>query len=251
MAQSIRLIVSDIDGCLGRGEAQPYDLDVLGRVAECNRRAKRGEDIPAITLCSGRPAAYVDAMMQAVSGFVPAIFENGAGLYFPESYRFAWNPALSASARTEMRRARALLEEHVVQAGIATIQPGKEMSVTLFPSPGHRLDQVGDAATATLEDEGLDCRVEVSVSSVGIWLEGIDKGTGVRWLAKETGIPLAEMAGVTDTWDDLPFLRVVGFRAAPANADREVTQSADYVSPYADGRGLLDIIERILGRRVS
>ena len=249
MARSIRLIVSDIDGCLGPGEAQPYNLDVLRRVAECNRRAKRGEDTPAITLCSGRPAAYVDAMMQAVSGFVPAIFENGAGLYFPESYRFAWNPALSASARATMRRARELLEERVVQTGVATIQPGKEMSVTLFPSQGYRLDQVGDVATATLEGEGLACRVEVSVSSVGIWLEGIDKGTGVQWLAKETGIPLAEMAGVTDTWDDLPFLRMVGFRAAPANADREVTQTADYVSPYENGRGLLDIVERILEAR--
>jgi hydroxymethylpyrimidine pyrophosphatase-like HAD family hydrolase len=251
MTQSIRLIVSDIDGCLGPGEGQPYDLEVLGRVAECNRRAKRGEGTPAVTLCSGRPAAYVDAMMQAISGFVPAIFENGAGLYFPEGYRFAWNPALPASARATIRRARELLAERVVQTGLATIQPGKEMAVTLLPSPGHRLDEVGDAATATLEGEGLACRVEVSVSTVGIWPEGIDKGAGVRWLAKETGIPLAEMAGVTDTWDDLPFLRLVGFRAAPANADREVTQNADYVSPYEDGRGLVDIIERILGRRAS
>jgi hydroxymethylpyrimidine pyrophosphatase-like HAD family hydrolase len=247
----IRLIVTDIDGCLGPGEAQPYDLEVLGRVAECNRRARRGEEVPAITLCSGRPAAYVDAMMQAVSGFVPAVFENGAGLYFPEGYRFAWNPALPGSARATIRRARELVEECLVQTGVATVQPGKEMAVTLFPSPGHHLDEVGAAAMAALKGKGLACRVEVSVSSVGIWLDGIDKGSGVRWLAKETGIPLAEMAGVTDTWDDLPFLRLVGFRAAPANADHQVRQSADYVSPYRDGRGLLNIIECILGRGAS
>ena len=251
MIQPIRLIVSDIDGCLGPGEAKPYDLDVLRRVAECNLRAKRGEDTPAVTLCSGRSAAYVDAMMQAVAGFVPAIFENGAGLYFPESYRFAWNPALSASTRATIRRARELLEERVVQAGLARIQPGKEMAVTLFPSPGHCLDEVGDVTKATLEREGLTCRVDVSVSSVGIWPDGIDKGAGVRWLAEEIGIPLTEMAGVTDTWDDLPLLRQVGFRAAPANADREVTQIADYVSPYQDGRGLIDIIERILERKAD
>jgi hydroxymethylpyrimidine pyrophosphatase-like HAD family hydrolase len=251
VAQSIRLIVTDIDGCLGPGEGRPYDLDVLARVAECNRRAKRGEDIPAITLCSGRPAGYVDAMMQAVAGFVPAIFENGAGLYFPENYRFAWNPALSESARATMRRARALVEERVIQTGIAAIQPGKEMAVTLLPTPGHGLGEVGDAVASALEGESLACRVEVSVSTVGVWLDGIDKGAGVRWLSEETGIPLGEMAGVTDTWDDLPFLRLVGFRAAPANADREVIHSADYVSPYRNGRGLLDIIECILGKRAS
>jgi hydroxymethylpyrimidine pyrophosphatase-like HAD family hydrolase len=251
MTQRIRLIVSDIDGCLGPGEAKPYNLDVLGRVAEWNRRAKRGEDIPPITLCSGRAAAYVDAMMQAIAGFVPAVFENGAGLYFPESYRFAWNPALGASARATMRYARELVEERVIQAGIAAIQPGKEMAVTLLPTPGHRLDEVGAAVTSALEGENLACRVEVSVSTVGIWLDGVDKGVGVRWLAEQTNIPLAEMAGVTDTWDDLPFLRLVGFRAAPANADAEVKQNADYVSPYENGRGLIDIIECVLQRRAS
>jgi hydroxymethylpyrimidine pyrophosphatase-like HAD family hydrolase len=251
VALPIRLIVCDIDGCLGPGEARPYDLEVLGRVAEYNRRARRGEAVPAVTLCSGRPAAYVDAMMQVVSGFVPAVFENGAGLYFPEGYRFAWNPALPASAPATIRRARELVDRRLVQTGVATVQPGKEMSITLFPSPGYRLDQVGDAATAALHGEGLSCRVDVSVSSVGIWLDGIDKGAGVRWLAKETGIPPAQMAGVTDTWDDLPLLQVVAFRAAPANADREVMQRADYVSPHKNGRGLLDIIERLVVRRAT
>jgi len=251
LAHPIRLIVSDIDGCLGPGEGRPYDLGVLGRVADWNRRAKAGEGVPPVTLCSGRPAGYVDAMMQAIAGYLPAVFENGGGLYYPEGYRFAWNPALAPGARAMMRRARDLVEEQVIRPGLAHLQPGKETAVTLLPTPGHTLDEVGLAVSAALQGEALPCRVEVSVSTVGLWLDGIDKGSGVRWLARETGISLAEMAGVTDTWDDLPFLRIVGFRAAPANADPEVKESAEYVSPYENGRGLIDIIEQVLLRRAS
>ncbi len=245
MARSIRLIVTDIDGCLGPGEARPYDLEVLGRLAAYNRRARRGEPCLPVTLCSGRPGAYVDAMMQAIDGFVPAIFENGAGLYFPEKYRFAWNPALPPSALQVMREARNLVEEAVVRTGLGGIQIGKEMSLTLLPAPGYTLAQLGQATQAALEGKGLPCRVEVSISTVGIWLDGIDKGSGLRWLSAETGIALADMAGVSDTWDDLPFLRLVGFSAAPANADPVVKSAVNYVSPFDDGCGLLDIVGRV------
>lgn len=246
MGQQIRLIVSDIDGCLGAAEAVPYDIEVLAAVADLNRRARRGEPVPAVTLCSGRPGGYVDAMMQVIAGFYPAIFENGAGLYFPDDYRFAWHPALPPGARRAVLEARELLEEGVIRPGLAELQLGKEMALTLIPRPGHSLEEVGRATHGALEGHGLPLTVEVSVTTVGIWLAGIDKGQGVTWLAEETGIPLAHMAGISDTREELCFLRLVGFSAAPANADAEVRAGVDYVSPYEDGRGLLDIIDRLL-----
>jgi hypothetical protein len=51
----IRLVVTDVDGCLGPGEAQPYDFEVLMRLADMNQAARRGEPVPAVTLCTGRP----------------------------------------------------------------------------------------------------------------------------------------------------------------------------------------------------
>jgi hydroxymethylpyrimidine pyrophosphatase-like HAD family hydrolase len=247
MASPIRLIVTDVDGCLGAGEAQPYDIQVLRYVAELNRAARRGEPVPAVTLCTGRAAAYVDAMLQTIDGFMPAIYENGAGLYHPGTYRFVWNPALPATARQTMLRARELLEQKVIGPGLCYLQPGKEMALTLFPMPGYSLQDVGQAALAALESQNLPCRVEVSVTSVDIWLDGTDKGDGVKWLSAETGISLANMAGVGDAQGDLPFLSLVGFSAAPANAEAEVKARVDYVSPYAHGQGLLDIIEQAEG----
>lgn len=254
MSAPIRLIVTDIDGCLGPGEAQPYDFSVLMALAQMNRAARRGEPVPAITLCTGRSAAYVDAMMQTIDGFLPAIYENGAGMYIPQGYRFAWNPAISAETRRAMRQVRELLEEQVVNAGIGYLQPGKESSLTFLPMPGFSLDDVGRAALKALDGRSWPFCVEVSVTTVGIWPEGIDKGVGLKWLAESVGLPLAQAAGVGDAEGDICFLEMAGFSAAPANAEPKVKAAVDYVSPLEQGQGLLDIIEHLeaagwLGRK--
>lgn len=245
MTRPFKLIVTDVDGCLGVGEAHPYDLEFLMRLAEMNRAAQRGEPVLPVTLCTGRAAAYVDAMMQIIDGRVPAIFENGAGLYFPAGYRFAWNPSIPLGARKTIARVREALEEDVVDREIGYFQPGKEMAFTLFPTPGYTLDQVGEVAQQALDRRGLEARVEVSVTSVGIWLSNMDKGEGLKWLARETGILPSEMVGVGDASGDLFFLRLVGFSAAPANAVPEVKDAVHYVSPFETSAGFLDIIERV------
>jgi hydroxymethylpyrimidine pyrophosphatase-like HAD family hydrolase len=244
----LRLIVTDIDGCVGKGEGQPYESEVLMSLANMNRAAQHGQSVPALTLCTGRPAGYVDAMMQVVNGFVPAIFESGAGLYFPDSYRFDWNPAIFLSARKVIMQARELLENEIIQTSVGYFQPGKEMSLTLLPMSGYTLYDVGQAATSVLDGWNLPCSVEVSVTTVEVRLDGVDKGEGIKWMAAETGIPLSSMAGVGDAIGDIAFLSLVGFSAAPSNAEPEVKALVDYVSPYEYEQGFLDIVERCGGR---
>jgi len=242
----ICLVVTDIDGCLGESEGVPFDPGVLQQIAGWNLRARSGEAVPAITLCSGRPAPYVDAMLQVIGGHLPAVYENGAGLYFPQPYRFAWHPALPLDAADILWSARKRLDAAVVRAGIGHFQPGKERALTLLAAPGHTPAGVGRACERALHELGLPLVVHVSLATVGIWLKGVDKGAGLEWLAAETGIPPQQMAGVGDTGADLCFLRLCGFSAAPANAEEGVKARVDYVSPYVYGRGLLDIIEHIL-----
>ena len=62
----IRLIVIDVDGVLSPGEAAPLDFAVLQRLAEVNDRARHDPHHPAVTLCTGRPAPYVEVLMQAI-----------------------------------------------------------------------------------------------------------------------------------------------------------------------------------------
>src|SRR2546428_5786003 len=86
----IRLLVVDIDGVLSLGEAAPFDGTVLQRLAAVNDRARHDPTHLATTLCTGRPAPYVEVLTQVIHGFNPAIYEHGAGLYIPEPYGFKW-----------------------------------------------------------------------------------------------------------------------------------------------------------------
>src|SRR5215831_10472264 len=98
----IRLVVVDVDGVLSPGEAAPLDFAVLQRLAEFNDRGRHDPTYPAVTLCTGRPAPYVEVLMQAIHGRYPAVYENGAGLYIPEPYGFKWHPAITPATQARL-----------------------------------------------------------------------------------------------------------------------------------------------------
>lgn len=185
--------------------------------------------------------------MQAIDGFRPAIYENGAGLYFPIPYRFAENPAISAEQREAREQIRRILRETIIADGLAQFQPGKDLTVTLYPArEGIGFEQLAQAARRALGNQADGFSVRASVSSVEILPDGIDKGTGIEWLAREVGVPLREIAGIGDAPGDLAFLSRVGFSAAPANATDDVKRAVQYVSPLENGQGVVDILSHWL-----
>ncbi|MFQ6057338.1 MAG: HAD family hydrolase [Anaerolineae bacterium] len=240
----LRLIVVDVDGCLTRGEAQPLDFGVLARVAEFNARARDNPSLPAVTLCTGRPEPYVEVLMQAIGAFRPGIYENGGGLYFPREYRFVENPLITTEMREVLGRVKRALRTEVVEPGLGYFQPGKEVSLSLYPLPGTTVGQLYRHVTRALRPYTAWYVAEESATCVNVIPRGVDKGTGVRWLSEETGVPLSRIGGVGDSTSDLKFLTLVGFAAAPANATPAVKERVHYVSPFENGEGLIDILER-------
>jgi hydroxymethylpyrimidine pyrophosphatase-like HAD family hydrolase len=243
----IKLIVVDIDGCLTPGEAQPWDFSVMQFVADLNRKARQGECPFAVTLCTGRQEPYVEAMMQAIDAHVPGIYENGGGLYFPGQYRFVENPAITLEQRASLANVRRVLTREIVETGMGQFQPGKEVSVTLYPArAGVTFLQLAEVARRALDGRISGLTIMPLVTSVDIVLEGIDKGAGVEWLGREMGIPVAQMGGIGDSSGDLPFLCRVGYSAAPANASADVKSSVQYVSAFENSAGVVDILKRWL-----
>ena len=242
---TIRLVVIDIDGCLTPGEAQSWDFSVLQFVAEFNRKARADTRQFAVTLCTGRQEPYVEAMMQAIDAHAPGIYENGGGLYFPAQYRFVENPAITPVQRAMLAEVRRVLTREIVEPGLGQFQPGKEVSLTLYPArAGVTFLQLADVAHRALDGKISGLTIMPLVTSVDIVLDGIDKGAGVEWLSRETDIPIAQIAGIGDSSGDLPFLRRVGFSAAPVNATDDVKDAVQYVSPFEDGKAVVDILQR-------
>lgn len=239
----MKLIVLDVDGVLSKGEAQPFDLTLLARLGDLNRRARSDEAVPAVTLNTGRPSAYVEAVMQAIAGWQPALYESGAGLYFPQEYRFQTTPRLTAGQKASLRAVVERVDEAMVQSGRAYWQPGKSVCYTLFARPPLTIDNFSEEVKVIAAEVSDQFIVTPAVLALNIHPVGIDKGTGLQWLAQVTGIDPAEMAGVGDSAGDVDFLRLAGQSAAPVNATTEVKAVVDYVSTQPDAAGLGDILD--------
>ena len=244
--QSLRLVLADIDGVITRGEGQPIDIDVLQRLAAINAAARRDPCIPAITLCTGRQAPYVELMAQLVGVFLPCIFEHGAGLFFPTTFLYEFDTRLGPDYAARLAKLRAALDEPLIRAGRAFVQPGKEATMTLYP-PGAlgqtSVDELGALVETVVARVAPEFGVARNVHGVEVRPRGIDKGSGARRIAELLELPLAALAGVGDSDPDLAFLdNCVGFSAAPSNATPTVRQHVMYVANGSFGDGLLEIV---------
>jgi hydroxymethylpyrimidine pyrophosphatase-like HAD family hydrolase len=244
---AIRLLVFDIDGVLTDGEARALDLPLLQRLAELNRLARQDASRPAVTVCTGRPAPYVEVLLQAIDGHLPGVYENGTGLYVPETYRFLPHPALNGPLPLAAVRQR--LWETLVQSGFAYFQPGKEYSLTLFATNPDETRRLQDEAIVALGDLATEVDFLYSPSCLNILPQGMHKGRGIEFLASYSGYRPDQMLGVGDSDVDVPFLENVGYSAAPANANEAVQQVVQYVSPRRSSEGVRDILSyfRITG----
>jgi HAD superfamily hydrolase (TIGR01484 family) len=236
----IRLLVFDIDGVLTDGETHPLDLGLMGQLAWMNQAARQDPTRPAVTLCTGRPGPYVEIMLQAIDGHLPAIYENGAGLYAPANYRFLPHPDVGDGVAFKVAERK--LEEAVVETGRAFFQPGKQFSHSLFAyNPADTPALLGWAVEA-LGSLAETVEFSYAASCLNVLPRGLDKGKGLEFLLHKTGYRFEEMLGVGDSESDLPFLALTGYSAAPGNAHERIKQAVQYVSPHPTVEGVRDIL---------
>jgi hydroxymethylpyrimidine pyrophosphatase-like HAD family hydrolase len=239
----MKLIVLDIDGVLSAGDAQPFDLSLFERLAKLNQMAKKDSQVPSVTLNTGRPSPYVEAVMQAIQGWQPALYEHGAGLYFPQDYSFQISPHLTPEHKQALDEVLALLDHEVVQTGRAYWQPGKTVCHTLLPIAPATVTEIFDDVQLMINDYTDFIIVSKTISSVDVHPKPVTKATGLEWLAQVTQIDLSDMGGVGDSSSDAKFLQLVGYPAAPANAVSEVKAVAHYVSEQSNSDALHDILD--------
>jgi hypothetical protein len=237
------LLLADVDGVVTAGEGQPVELDVLARLMAANAAAVEDPTVPVVALCTGRQAPYVEMLAQAIGTFLPCIFEQGAGLFDPVAFEFAFHPAVGDAYAARLASLRSALDEPLLRAGRAFVQPGKEATMSLYPLAGATIAEIGEAAAGVIARTGLDFTVTLNATCVELRPPGVDKGLGARWLAERVGVPQSAMAGAGDSDPDLAFLELIGRPTAPANGSPAVRAAAHFVSTAPFGRGLLEILD--------
>lgn len=242
----IEIIVADVDGCLSAGVGKPFDLDKFNRIQELNERSKAEEMIPALTVCSGRQQPYLEAMLQLINGYYPAIFENGGGLFDLQTLTVEWNSHFTQEKAKELQRMREMVETEYIDKYDLYLEVGKHTALGILGYDQDILRKVYRELRQIVVEREFELEVIFVHFAIDILVSGINKGTGVNMLSEKKNIPLTHIAAVGDSDGDSPLLNFSGFGFAPANASPKAKEAADYVSELNDIEAVMEIYEKCI-----
>lgn len=244
---AVKWIITDLDGCINPEESVPWNLELFGEFARRVRQAAAGEGTLApITLCTGRPQPYVEVLMKMLDVQAPAICENGAVLYSLHDNWARYGPGVTEDKILGLRQVRGFVETALLpEYSQCLIQFGKEAQLSVYSEdPGVFPEMKARIEEFTQGNGGPELVINASPCYLNISLAGVDKGSTLKVLLEDLGVTREETAGCGDSEGDLPLRNSVGFFACPSNAQDCLKDVADYVSPYPDIAGMLDILER-------
>lgn len=238
-------VIADIDGCLAPEDSGPMDAARLARVAEHNRLAQEGADRPVVTVCSGRPQPFAEAVCRLIGNRTLAcVAENGVWLYHPADNRYDMDPRISEAHLGAVEEARGWVRRELGPRGV-TIQPGKAASISLYHPDTPFLRSLEGRVREEFTRRAWPLRVSLTWFYINCDLDFVSKGTALDRLLVGTGLRRGRLAGIGDTPGDAAIAERVAFFACPANADAGLKTRAHYVSPRPEVEGVLDILARL------
>jgi hypothetical protein len=240
-------IICDIDGCLSDEGTAPFDLGALAKVAAHNRRAIERRDVPLLTVCSGRPQPFAEAMCRAIHNTeLPCVAENGVWLYHPGTNAYDMDPSITRQHLDAVGQASAWIRESFGRRGVSQ-QPGKTASISLYhEDTAYLMDEVMPAVSAGVQVCAWPLRVSRTERYVNLDLTHVSKSTALQRLFEQTGLRTERLAGIGDATSDLAIRERVAWFACPANAVDELKQQTDMVATKVGVAGVLEILATLV-----
>jgi hydroxymethylpyrimidine pyrophosphatase-like HAD family hydrolase len=241
------IVISDLDGCLSPEDPKAFNPAGLMHVADYNRAAVEKGDRPILTVCTGRPQPFVEAMCRLVQNMtIPAIAENGVWLFDAGRNEYVMDTSISDTDLEAVHDAEMWIRHAYNSAGF-TIQPGKTASVSLYHPSRERMLALVPELKQAVDERGWPLRISTTWFYINCDLEHINKGTGIARLLERVGAPKERLAGIGDTHGDRFIADAVSYFACPGNADEEIRKRANYVSSLPEVDGVVDILGRLVG----
>ena len=243
----ISLFLADIDGCLAE-PYRPFGLDGFRQLRAWADRAEADARYPRIGLCSGRAYAYVEAVAQALALRAPALFESGGGRFDLETARITWSPALTPEVESALAECRAFLVSEVVpRSPTVSFDYGKRSQAGVVSAIPGECDAFLPQVEAFVA--GLPGLVAYHTPySVDVVPRALTKVEALRWLARDEGVRLDEIAFIGDTNGDAAAIAACGFGIAPANGAASAKAAADLVTDAPTLDGVLEGYRACLAR---
>lgn len=240
-------VICDVDGCLGPERSEPLDAHLLAQIADYNRVAHERRDRPVVTLCTGRPHPFAEAIARLIGNTsLPIICEMGVWLWWGDGNRFERDPAITPDDLHALHQLTEWVEAEYGPKGVLQ-QPGKTGSTSLYHDDTDYLKSLMPALEAKIAAERWPFRVSDTWLWINLDLKHVSKATGIERFMAHTGLTRDRLAGIGDTMSDKAIRDHVAHFACPANARPEIKAHADLVSEHDEVAGVLDILERLVG----
>ncbi|MCA9297480.1 MAG: HAD hydrolase family protein [Phycisphaerales bacterium] len=246
MPGPIRAIIADNDGCLSSERGRVLDVETLTRLGRWNRRSIDAGG-PVLTICSGRPVPFVEAMSRLLQNdALPCIGENGAWIYDVKRNTHELDPSITPHHLDAVRSMTAWVERDLMARGVV-IQPGKTASISLHHEETTLLMDLIPTIRTRVEREGWPIRVSATWFYINCDLEHVSKATAIDRFCAMTGIAHDELAGIGDTMSDMAIRSRVAWFGCPSNAQEDLKPHADHIASKAEAEGVEELVEVVAG----
>ncbi|MCW9706563.1 HAD-IIB family hydrolase [Fodinibius salsisoli] len=222
----IKLFVTDLDGCISVPFQTP-DWQLLSEIRRLNEQHVHDRAVPPLTICSGRPQPYVEAVAQWLNVQHPAGFEN-AGIYNVQRNELELLPAFNEEAAQQVKELKEWLQREIVDRHSGMIvEFTKKMDAGVIHSDKEAIDAAFPVIEEYVAENYSLFEVHKTDVSVNVILANNNKGNGILKLCELLDIDPEEVAYIGDSSGDIPGLKIVGQPYAPLNASDAVKACAE------------------------
>ncbi|MBI5154939.1 HAD hydrolase family protein [Candidatus Poribacteria bacterium] len=243
----IRLIVADIDGCFTQGGRFSIDLELCARVRAWNEASSSDPAVPALVFCTGRPLPYVLCMHQLTGSRLPSLAECGAVLWCPVTRRHHLHPSYTLEDQRHYAELRLHAEAELLgRDDRVVVEAGKFSQLTVYPLPPLTMPELVERVREFAARWHEHFTVDYTHAVINFLPHGINKGTGLEWLAGFCGVPADQMAGIGDSESDWDFMGRCRLSAAPVNGRPELREKVDWALESGPGACIAEVYERVI-----
>lgn len=240
----IKLFVTDLDGCISYAFKTPK-WETIHQIRELNIKSRSDENIPPLSICTGRPYPYAEAVAQWLDIRLPFVFES-AGVYHWNGNRIETALLNTTDVLTPIKEMKEwMIAEILPNFPSASIEFTKMMDAGIIAHEKEVIDMIIPIVEKKLADDFPDLEMHVTDVSVNILMPGNNKLQGLQLLANALDISLDEIAYIGDTGGDIPALTAVKMPFSPSNATAAVKKVTTNLDLQTSG-AVLEAYKRVI-----
>jgi hydroxymethylpyrimidine pyrophosphatase-like HAD family hydrolase len=240
----IKLFVTDLDGCISEPFKTP-NWDAINKIRELNIQSRSSDLIPPLTICTGRPYPYAEAVAQWLDIQLPFVFES-AGLFHWDGHRFETAINTNNGEMEPVEQMKKWLTQEVLPN-----YPGVNLEFTKMMDAGivgpdeEVIKKLHGLILEKVQKEYPGMEVHATDISVNTLMPGNDKLQGFKLLSNALGISLDQMGYIGDSSGDVPALKQVKMAFAPLNA-KDIAKKHGVVIQKESTEAVLEAYHRII-----